>query len=472
MNQTPVKIGGSPVTKARTIEIRNPYNDDVVGIVPQCDAADVDRACKAAKAALDRDDFPQHQRAAVLERAAVLLRSRIEELARIIMREGGKPIRTARSEVERCVDTLVFSAVEARKLTGEMIPMAASVSGAGKLAFALRIPIGVIGAITPFNFPLNLVAHKLAPAIAAGCPVVLKPAPQTPLTALALVDLLFEAGLPQDWISTVTDGGKEAGEPLVEHDIPKMITFTGSAPVGWMIASKAAKKRVSLELGSNSPLIVEPDGDVDTVIKKLGAAAFGNAGQSCISVQRLLVHESICAPFTDKLIAAMRGLVVGDPADEKTDVGPMIRSQENERVAAWLQEAVQAGAKVLLGGKPEGRLFPPTVVADAPSSCKLYRNEVFGPVLLVNSYRSFDQAIEMANDSDFGLHAGVFTRNLGRALEAAKRLEFGGVLINEVPTFRADQQPYGGVADAGNTREGPAYTVAEMTELRFVSLQA
>lgn len=470
--QTPLPIGGAPVTTPESVEIHSPYDGRLLARVPACGPEQVDLACHAAAAALHRGDFPQHRRARVLEHAAELLCGRIDEFAGVIVAEAGKPLRTARSEVRRCVDTLIFAAAEARTLSGELIPLEASEAGAGKLGFALRVPVGVVAAITPFNFPLNLVAHKLAPAIAAGCPVVLKPAPQTPLSALKLVALLLEAGLPEDWISVVTDAGKAAGAALVAHPIPRLVTFTGSGPVGREIARVAADKRVKLELGSTAPLIVEPESDLDLVARKLRVAGFSNAGQSCISVQRVFVHASVAGPFLDALIPHVESLVLGDPSDEATEVGPLIREREAPRLLEWLDEAVSAGATILTGGQVrEDGLFEPTVVRDVPAGCRLYKDEVFGPLVLVNTYTTFRQALAWANDAAARLHVGVFTNDLTKALTAARTLEFGGVLINEVPTWRADQQPYGGVDEGGNTREGPAWSVREMTELRFVSLQ-
>ncbi len=470
--QTPVRIGGELWTGDGTVDVHNPYGGEVVGRVPLCGAEEVDRACASAARALARGGFPQHQRAEVLDRAAGLLRQRAEEFTERIVTESGKPVRTARGEVARCSDTLTFAAVEARKLSGEVVPMEASGSGAGKLALALRVPIGVVGAITPFNFPLNLVAHKLAPAIAAGCPVVLKPAPQTPLTGVAFVELLVEAGLPADWISVVTDTRAEAGGPLVEHDVPRLITFTGSAPVGWSIASKAPRKRVLLELGANSPVIVEPGTDLEFLAAKIKVAGFSHAGQSCISVQRILVHRSIHAELVAAVAEAAGSAVCGDPRDEATDVGPLIAPAEADRVRAWIEEAVAGGAELVCGGTlTDDGILRPTVVDRPPSESDLCRKEIFGPVVATIPYDDFDEAIRLANDTDFGLHVGVFTNDLDKALDAARRLEFGGVLVNEVPTFRADQQPYGGIRESGNTREGPAYAVIEMTELRFVSYE-
>lgn len=473
MDQTPVLIGGEPYRNdSGGVEVTNPYSGEVIAVVPMCGPDEVDRACRAAAAALARDDFPLFERASVLERAAGLLSDRTEDFARQITAESAKPLKTARVEAARAVDTLTFAAVEARKLSGELIPMEASASGAGKVAFSFRVPIGVVAAITPFNFPLNLVAHKLAPAIAAGCPVVLKPAPQTPLSAVKLVDLLIEAGLSRDWISVVTDSGKEAGEPLVNHHIPAMITFTGSAPVGWMIAGAAPRKRVALELGANSPLIVEPDADLARIAAKVKVAGFSHAGQSCISVQRVIVHRSVHDELLDRLRREAESLVLGDPADEATDLGPLIKPAEADRVKQWVDDALAGGGKLVTGGTlTDDGILRPTIVDNAPAESNLCAREVFGPVITVTAYDDFDEALSIANDTEFGLHVGVFTNNLPKALQAARTLDFGGVLINEVPTFRADQQPYGGVRESGNTREGPAYTIKEMTELRFVSLQ-
>lgn len=474
MEQMAVPVAGEPVTvgSRNPVEIINPYGGDVVGLVPRCGAAEVDRACDAAAEALARDDFPQHARADVLERAAALLRQRTEQFAETITLESGKPIRTARVEADRCADTLTFAAVEARTLSGEMLPMEGSASGTGKVGFALRVPIGVVGAITPFNFPLNLVAHKIAPAVAAGCPVVLKPAPQTPLSGLRLVELLVEAGLPADWISVVTDGGKEAGEPLVAHDVPAMITFTGSAAVGWAIAAAAPRKKVALELGANSPVVVESDADLDAVASKVRVAGFSHAGQSCISVQRVIIDQAVHEDMVERLRKAAESLHLGDPRDEATEVGPLIRPAEADRVREWIDEAVAGGAELVTGGSvTDDGILRPTVVDRAPPDANLCTREVFGPVVVTMPYSDFDEALRLANDTAYGLHAGVFTHDLSKALHAARTLQFGGVLINEVPTFRADQQPYGGVRESGNTREGPAYAVKEMTELRFVSFQ-
>src|SRR6478672_9833094 len=454
-------------------EVASPYDGSPVGRVASGDEALVGRAVEAAHEAFESADFPQHERAATLDRAAELVGKRVEDLALTIAAEAGKPLKTARVEAQRCVDTLTFAAVEARKLTGGTVPMDASASGAGKLGVMMRVPFGVVGAISPFNFPLNLVAHKLGPAIAAGNAVVLKPAGQTPISALKLAEILAEAGLPDGWLSVVPGPGSDVGNAIVEHELTRALSFTGSAGVGWGIRSKVPHKKVNLELGSNAPLIVHADGDWETAADKAKLHAFSHAGQSCISIQRVLVHEEVADAFTERLVANAEALRVGDPLDPETDVGPLISSGDRDRVKEWVDEAVAAGADLLTGGDlvDEGRCLAPTLLGSPPREAKVWCEEVFGPVATIDRYSDFAEALRMANDSKFGLQAGVFTRDVGRGLEAAGTLEFGGVLISEVPTFRADQQPYGGVKDSGNTREGPAYSVIEMTEERFVTFQ-
>ncbi|MGC1852812.1 MAG: aldehyde dehydrogenase family protein [Solirubrobacterales bacterium] len=454
-------------------EVKSPYDGSVVGRVAQGDAELVDRCAIAARAAFESGDFPQHERAAVLDQAAELVGERLDDLALTIAAEAGKPLKTARVEAERCVDTLTFSAVEARKLTGGTVPMEASPAGAGKLGVIMRVPFGVVGAISPFNFPLNLVAHKLGPAIAAGNAVVLKPAGQTPISALKLAAILAEAGLPQGWLSVVPGPGSEVGNAIVEHELTGALSFTGSAKVGWGIRSRVPHKKVNLELGSNAPLIVHADGDWEMAADKAKLHAFSHAGQSCISIQRILVHEDVADAFAERLVADTASLRVGDPLDPNTDVGPLISPGDRDRVKGWIEEAVADGAELLTGGEliDDGRCLAPTLLANPSREAKVWCEEVFGPVATIDRYADFAEALRLANDSKFGLQAGVFTRDMGRGLEAAATLEFGGVLINEVPTFRADQMPYGGVKDSGNTREGPAYAVLELTEERFVTLQ-
>ncbi len=454
-------------------EVKSPYDGSAVGRVALGDAALTDRCAIAARAAFESADFPQHERAAVLDRAAELVAERRDELALTIAAEAGKPLKTAEAEAGRCVDTLIFSAVEARKLSGGTVPMEASAPGAGKLGVMMRVPYGVVGAISPFNFPLNLVAHKLGPAIAAGNAVVLKPAGQTPISALKLAAILVEAGLPEGWLSVIPGPGSEVGNAIVEHELTAALSFTGSAKVGWGIRSRVPHKKVNLELGSNAPLIVHADGDWETAADKAKLHAFSHAGQSCISIQRILVHEDVADAFVERLVANTEGLRVGDPLDRDTDVGPLITPGDRDRVKQWVDEAVAGGAELLTGGEllDDGRCLAPTLLASPPREANVWCEEVFGPVATIDRYTEFGEALRMANDSKFGLQAGVFTRDMARGLEAAATLEFGGVLINEVPTFRADQMPYGGVKDSGNTREGPAFAVLELTEERFVTLQ-
>jgi acyl-CoA reductase-like NAD-dependent aldehyde dehydrogenase len=466
-------VGGEWIETGDWSEVKSPYDGTVIGRVPKGDAALVDRATEAAANAFEADEFPQHKRAAILDRAAHLVAEREDDLTMTIAAEAGKPVKTARVEAQRCVGTLEFSAVEARTLTGEMVPMEAGPAGEGKLGIVIRVPYGVVGAISPFNFPLNLVAHKLGPAIAAGNAVVLKPAGQTPISAIKLAEIFYDAGLPENWIQVVCGSGSDVGNAIVESERIGAITFTGSAAVGWEIRAKAARKKVNLELGSTAPLIVHEDGDWEQAADKARLHAFSHAGQSCISVQRILVHQSLADDFTQRFVKNVESLVVGDPMDENTDVGPLISPADRDRVKAWVDEAASSGGEVLTGGElvDEDRCLAPTVIKEPPREAKVWCDEIFGPVATVHSFKSFDEGIELANDARYGLQAGIFTRDVGRAIDAGNRLEFGGVLVNEVPTFRTDQMPYGGVKDSGNTREGPAYAVRELTEERLVTLQ-
>ena len=460
-------LDGEWIETGEWIDVRSPYSGDVVGRVPKAGAAEARRAVDAAERAM-REPLPAHKRAEILVRVAGQLGRRHEEVAQIIAAEAGKPLKAARVEVSRAMSTYTMSAVVARTLAGEMVPMDGSQAGVGKLAFTLRLPVGVVGAISPFNFPLNLVAHKLAPALAAGCAVVLKPASQTPLSALMLAELEAEAGLPAGWLNVLVGPAAEIGDVLVEDQRVRMITFTGSAEVGWKLAERAPRKRVNLELGNATPVIVEADADLEAAATKLAANAFSFAGQSCISIQRVYVQREAYDELLARFLPKVEALALGDPADEETDVGPLIDRDNRERVLSWIEEARSAGADVLAGGTLDGELIRPTVLANAAPELKVSCEEVFGPVCTINPYDTLDEAIELANGTRYGLQAGIFTSSLETALAAAQRLEFGGVTVNEAPTFRADQMPYGGVKDSGNTREGPRYAVREMTEERLV----
>jgi acyl-CoA reductase-like NAD-dependent aldehyde dehydrogenase len=465
-------IGDERITTADEIVVASPFDGHEIGRVPKCDAAEVDRAVAVATAARKEGPLPAWRRAEVLDAAARLLAERVEDFARIIAEEAAKPIKTARVEAKRTVSTFTFAAAVARDLTGEMIAMDAADVGEGKLGFTLLVPIGVVGAISPFNFPLNLVAHKVAPAIAAGCPVVLKPASQTPLSAIALAELLLdECGLPAGHLNVVTGGGGTVGTAIVEHDDIAMITFTGSPEVGWGIKASAPRKKVGLELGNNAPVILEPDGDLGAAATKISVAGFSHAGQSCISTQRVLVHEQVADKLVGELVPKVEALRVGDPLDEETDVSSLISGAERDRVKEWVDEATATGAKVACGGELLDGVLAPTVLTDVTPDMKVCSLEVFGPVVAVQTYRDLDEAFALANDTRYGLQAAIFTADLGAAVRAAQTLDFGGVLVNDVPTFRADQMPYGGLRDSGNTREGPRYAAREMTESRLVIIQ-
>ncbi len=463
-------IDGEWVDTGEWVEVRSPYSGEVVGRVTKTGAAEAQRAVDAAARAME-SPLPAHKRAEVLVRVAGYLGRRHEEAARTISDEAGKPMKAARAEAARAMSTYTMAAVEARKLAGDVVPMDATQAGEGKFAFTLRQPLGVVGAISPFNFPLNLVAHKIAPALAAGCAVVLKPASATPLSALLLAELEEEAGLPAGWLNVLVGPSAEIGDVLVADDRVGVLTFTGSGPVGWKLRERAPRKKVLLELGNATPVIVEADSDVDAAAAAVAANAFSFAGQSCISVQRVYVARDVYDRFVRELIPRVDALVVGDPGADDTDVGPVIDEDARDRILEWIDEARSAGAEILTGGQLEDGLIRPTVIANAPADARVSCEEVFGPVMTVAPYDSLDDAIERANGTRYGLQAGIFTANVKTAMRAARELEFGGVIVNEAPTFRADQMPYGGVKDSGNTREGPAYAVRELTEERVVVLQ-
>jgi acyl-CoA reductase-like NAD-dependent aldehyde dehydrogenase len=460
-------IGGEWVETGDWVEVRSPYSGEVVGRVAKAGAKEAKAAIDAAERAM-ADPLPAHKRAEILVKTVGGIARRHDEIAAQISAEAGKPLKAAKVETSRAMSTYTFSAVEARKLAGEVVPMDAAQAGEGKFAFTLRDPIGIVGAISPFNFPLNLVAHKIAPALAAGCAVVLKPAGQTPLSALTLAELEDEAGLPPGWLNVLVGPASEIGDVLVEDERVKAITFTGSSEVGWGLRERAARKKVLLELGNATPVIVQADTDVEEAASKLAAHAFSFAGQSCISVQRIYVQQPVYDDFVARFLPKVEELVVGDPADAETDVGPVIDEGARERILSWIDEALEGGAELLTGGELDGELIQPTVIANAAPDLKVCREEVFGPVCVVNQYESLDEAIELANGTRYGLQAGIFTNDIRAALKAAQELEFGGVTVNEAPTFRTDQMPYGGLKDSGNTREGPAYSVRELTEQRVV----
>jgi acyl-CoA reductase-like NAD-dependent aldehyde dehydrogenase len=463
-------LDGEWVETGDWLEVASPYDGSVVARVARAGAAEARAAVDAAERAM-RDPLPAHKRAEILVRVAGALGTRADEVARQIVAEAGKPLKAARVEVARAMSTYTMAAVEARKLAGEMVPMDASQAGEGKLAFTQRHPIGVVGAISPFNFPLNLVAHKIAPALAAGCAVVLKPASQTPLSALLLAELEDDAELPAGWLNVLVGPASEIGDVLVEDERVKLITFTGSAGVGWKLRERAPRKRVNLELGNATPVIVAADADVEDAAARCAANAFSFAGQSCISVQRIYVQRGAYEAFRAAFVPRVEALVVGDPADEATDVGPLISESERDRVLSWIEQARDSGGAILTGGRLDGDLLLPTVVEQPPQDAKLSCDEAFGPVCTLQPYDELDEAIDAANATRYGLQAGIFTTSIRTALTASSRLEFGGVTVNEAPTFRADQMPYGGVKDSGNTREGPAWAVREMTEERLVVLQ-
>ena len=448
------------------LTVTNPFTGETLATVAQATVGDIDNAVASALTHLPPP--PPAERAQVLERAAGLVAARRDELARTIAAEAGKPLKQALVEATRCVDTLTFAAVEARTLAGDIVPIASSRSGAGKIALTLCEPVGVIAAISPFNFPLNLVAHKVAPAIAAGCPVVLKPSDKTPLSALALVDILREAGHPPGALTVVNGPGDTVGAALTNHPDIAMISFTGSADVGWELARRRPRIRVALELGNATPVIVTADADVDEAAARIAASGFTHAGQSCVSVQRVIVAQPVHDRLLDALVARVEALVVGDPLDPSTDVGPLITDAARDRVVEWIDQATDAGAQVATGGTVADELLQPTVLTGVTPAMRVFADEVFGPVVGLTSFTTIDEAIDLANATRYGLQAGIFTSQVDRALGWACRLYFGAVLINETPTFRADQMPYGGIKDSGNTREGPAAAVRSMTESRLV----
>ncbi|MCM2357951.1 MAG: aldehyde dehydrogenase family protein, partial [Geobacteraceae bacterium] len=414
--------------------------------------------------------MPAYRRSEILARTAdFILRDR-EEIAAIIAREAGKSWKYALAEAERSSETFRFAAAEAKASHGEIVPMDASPVSAGRFGFYLRVPIGIIGAITPFNFPLNLVAHKVAPAIAAGNSLVLKPATKTPLTSIKLAELMEEAGLPAGGLNLLIGSGVTVGNRLVEDERLAMITFTGSPPVGRGIKARCGLKRVTLELGSNSPTIIEADANVDAAVARCVVGSFANSGQVCISVQRIFVNRLRYDEFVGKFVEATLRLKVGDPMDKGCDIGPMISRKELERAAAWLEEAKRMGAGIATGGEVVGNCLTPTILTGVTKEMQVVCSEVFAPIVSVIPYDTFEEALELADDSVYGLQAGVYTNDINKAFRAVKRLDVGGVIINDVPTFRVDHMPYGGNKESGLGREGLRYAMEEMTNIKMVCL--
>jgi acyl-CoA reductase-like NAD-dependent aldehyde dehydrogenase len=465
----PMYIGGEWVTTSKQFTVELPYDGSPVGTGYMADAAVVEKAIQAArKGAAAMRRLTNQERADLLVRMTEIVRRDLADFARLICCETGKPIKEARGEAERTLQTMIASAEVARSFHGEVIPMDAAPIGKGRMAMTVREPLGVIGAITPFNVPFNLMMHKVGPALAAGNAVVHKPASTTPLSALRFARVIEEAGAPAGAYNVVTGSGSLVGNALVDSPHVAMITFTGSREVGLAIRAKAGLKKVTLELGSNSALVIEPEANVDTAVARSVIGSFSHSGQVCISVQRIYVHESIADEFLAKFAAATSKLRIGHPFEESTDISSLITEAEAERVQSWIEEAKQSGARLVCGGGRKRATVEPTILADTPSSTRISCQEVFGPVVLVNRYRKLEDAIAMVNDSVYGLQAGIFTDNIERAFKAALEFEVGGVIINDVPMFRADHMPYGGVKESGTGREGPKYAAEEMSEPKLI----
>ena len=456
---------GEWVDRPRRIEVHDPFDGSVIDSVPAADRDDVEKALDAAVRGFSvARAMTVYDRAQVLFRAARIVEENLDEFARTIAREGSKTIREARKEASRCTNTLTVSAEEAKRVLGETIPFDSFPGGERRRGFFERVPIGIVVAITPFNDPLNLVAHKLGPAIAAGNAVILKPATVTPLSALKLTEALLEAGLPPEVLQTLTGYGAEIGEPLVADPRPRMISFTGGVEAGRRIASLAGLKKVGMELGSNSPVIVWRDADVEWAVESCVSGAFWAAGQNCIGVQRLYVHSDVYDVFRDAFVARTRSYRVGDKLEEDTDMGPMITEGEARRVERWVEEARDAGARVLAGGTRIRALMAPTVLEAVPSGATLHHEEVFGPTVNLYRFEDLDAAIADANAIPYGLHAAVFARDVNVAFDVASRLECGGVMINDSTDYRLDSMPFGGIKSSGLGREGVKFSLQEMTE--------
>ena len=462
-------VAGHWIDKPTTIEVRNPYDNAVIDTVPRADRGDVERALQSAeRGAKVMARLSGYDRWKILKKAAELIAGRQEELGQIISKEEGKIIAEGRLEANRAVETIMGSAEEAKRLHGETVPLDAAPGGAGKVGVTLRVPCGIVVAISPFNFPLNLVCHKVGPALAAGNAVIVKPATDTPLSALKLTEILLEAGLPPEGINTLTGPGGEVGDLLVGDRRVRKITFTGSRDVGEHICKLAGIKRVTMELGSNAPVIVMPDANLDKVAAAVAATGYANAGQVCISTQRVLASGRIYDDFLKALTPRVQALKLGDQLDESVKVGPLVREKEAVRVEEWVKEAVASGARLVTGGRRQGALYEPTVLADVKPEMRISSDELFGPAVGVTPFNDIDEAIALANDSNYGLAAGIFTENLEWAWKFAREVQSGNLHINWGPQWRADLMPYGGLKESGFGKEGPRYAVEEMTELKMV----
>ncbi|QUW21282.1 aldehyde dehydrogenase family protein [Sporosarcina sp. Marseille-Q4063] len=462
-------INGKRIEATEYRLLHSPYSGEVIADIPVATAEETELAIQAAEKAKEvLRKMPAYKRAEILENLACLLEEKHEEAANIITLESAKPIKLARDEVSRTVQTYKFAAEEAKRIQGETIPLDAAPGGEDRIAYTVHEPIGIIGAITPFNFPMNLVAHKVGPAIATGNTIVLKPANQTPLSALFIAELFSEAGLPAGVLNVVIGNGSLIGDQIVRDPRINMITFTGSPEIGIAISNKVGLKRLTLELGSNAALIVDKNIDIDKIIERCIMGSFSNQGQVCISLQRIYVHNEIYHDFVNKFTEAVEKLVFGNPFDEKVDLSALISPDDVERAVSWINEARDEGALIVTGGKTTGNILHPTTILGANRNLKVSCREVFAPIVLINEINSVEEGINLINDSRYGLQAGIYTENISTALEAAEELDVGGVIINDVPTFRVDNMPYGGVKDSGVGREGIKYAVSEMTETKLV----
>ena len=462
-------IGGQWVDRDDKISVVNPYDSQVIDTVPRGTAADVAAAiASAVRGAAAMRKLTGYDRFLILRKAADLIEQRTDEFGRTITLEEGKTIFEGRAEAGRAVQTISTSGEEAKRIHGETVPLDGAPGYGGQLAFTMRVPCGIVAAISPFNFPLNLVAHKVGPALAAGNSVIIKPASDTPLSALKLTEVLLEAGIPEEAVQCVTGSGGEIGDTLVADERVRKVTFTGSKEIGQRICKTAGLKKVTMELGSNSPLIVMPDADMEKVVAATVTTGFSNAGQVCISAQRIITSNKVYDDYLDALTAGVEAISTGNPMDEGVKMGPMVRAGDAERVNAWIKEAAASGARVLTGGEYEGTMHQATVVADVKPEMRVSCEELFGPAVAVTPFDTIDEAIAMANDSEYGLSAGIFTQDIDWAMQFAKDVHSGNLMINAGPQYRADLMPYGGLKDSGMGKEGPRYAIEEMTELKLV----